>query len=70
MDGREPDRTGGAMQESEPARLTLVLFQVDDGVRIEATAIQGGMGGDVGYTEGMVKDVFTTLDAQLTRSKE
>lgn len=54
--------------QTEPARLTLVIVQVDDSVRIEATAIQGGLGGDHGYTEGMVRDVFTTLDAQLSKT--
>lgn len=53
--------------QSEPARLTLVLVQVDDNVRIEATAIQGGLGGDHGYTDAMVRDVFAALDAQLTK---
>ena len=57
-----------ALFQSEPARLTLVIVQVDDSVRIEATAIQGGIGGDHGYTEGMVRDVFSVLDAQLTKS--
>lgn len=53
--------------QSEPARLTLVLVQVDDSVRIEATAIQGGLGGDHGYTDAIVRDVFTALDAQLAQ---
>jgi len=52
--------------QSEPARLTLSLFQDGDNVRIEATAIQGGLGCDAGYTDGMVKGVFTSLDGQLT----
>lgn len=55
-----------ALFQSEPARLTMVIYQVEDRVHIEATALQGGLGGDVGYTEAMVRDVFATLDAQLS----
>lgn len=32
------------------------------------TSPQGGLGEDLGYTDGMVRDVFATLDAQLSRS--
>ena|GEM_PF-3086655 len=53
--------------QTEPARLTLAIFQSGDSIRIEATAIQGGQGGDAGYTDGMVRDVFTHLDAQLLK---